>query len=130
MLGLQYLVLTVGSDAAETVIPHLLVQHYAIPETGASRSGCKYASATGDPHPELRGTETAAHDARREFEGNDASGITSGSDSRLSEADVQLWTHGGLLRRRLRRADKGHWRSELNERRNLELHHGPVGDAD
>ena len=49
MLGWQYLALTVDSGAAETVIPHMLVQDHAIQETDASRNGLNYASATGDP---------------------------------------------------------------------------------
>ena len=53
----MYLALTVDSGAAETVIPHMLVQDHAIQETDASRNGLNYASATGDP---TRRTETAA----------------------------------------------------------------------
>ena len=68
MPGWQYLALTVDSGAAETVIPHMLVQDHAIHETDASRNGLNYASATGDPIP--RRTETAALDTRRELEGN------------------------------------------------------------
>ena len=51
--GWQYLSLTVDSGAAETVIPHMLVQSHPIHETQASRSGLNYASATGDPIPNL-----------------------------------------------------------------------------
>ena len=51
--GWQYLSLTVDSGAAETVIPHMLVQDHPIRETNASRSGLNYASATGDPIPNL-----------------------------------------------------------------------------
>lgn len=51
--GWQYLSLTVDSGAAETVIPHMLVQDHPIHETQASRSGLNYASATGDPIPNL-----------------------------------------------------------------------------
>ena len=51
--GWQYLALTVDSGAAETVIPHMLVQDYPIYETEASRRGMNYASATGDPIPNL-----------------------------------------------------------------------------
>ena len=53
MLGWQYLALTVDSGAADTVIPHMLVQDHAIQETDASRNGLNYASATGDPIPNL-----------------------------------------------------------------------------
>ena len=49
----QYLALTVDSGAAETVIPHMLVEDHPIRETNASRSGLNYASATGDPIPNL-----------------------------------------------------------------------------
>ena len=75
-------------SAAETVIPHMLVPNHAMQETDASRSGLNYASTTGDPHPESAGTETAALDTRREFEGNDVSGSTSGSGTRLGKANV------------------------------------------
>ena len=53
MPGWQYLSLTVDSGAAETVIPHMLVKSHPIQETQASRSGMNYASATGDPIPNL-----------------------------------------------------------------------------
>ena len=53
MPGWQYLALTVDSGAAETVIPHMLVGSHPINETQASRSGLNYASATGDPIPNL-----------------------------------------------------------------------------
>ena len=45
--------LTVDSGAAETVIPQMLVQDRAMQETDPSRSGLNYASATGDPIPNL-----------------------------------------------------------------------------
>jgi len=51
--GWQYLSLTVDSGAAETVIPHMLVQDHPIMETQASKSGLNYTSATGDPIPNL-----------------------------------------------------------------------------
>ena len=51
--GWQYLALTVDSGAAETVIPHMLVKDHPIYETTASKSGLNYASATGDPIPNL-----------------------------------------------------------------------------
>ena len=51
--GWQMLSLAVDSGAAETVIPHMLVKHHPIRETRASRSGLNYASATGDPIPNL-----------------------------------------------------------------------------
>ena len=53
MLGWQYFALTENSCAAEIVIPHMLVQNHATQETDASRSGLNYASATGDPIPNL-----------------------------------------------------------------------------
>ena len=53
MLGWQYLALTVDTGAAETVIPHTLVQDHAIQETDASSNGLNYESATGDPIPNL-----------------------------------------------------------------------------
>ena len=53
MLGWQYLALTVDSGAAETVIPHMLVQDHAIQETDGSRNGLNYAPATGDSIPNL-----------------------------------------------------------------------------
>ena len=43
----------VDSGAAETVIPHTLVKEHEIVETEASKSGLNYASATGDPIPNL-----------------------------------------------------------------------------
>mgnify|MGYP001146710354 FL=1 len=49
----QFLSLAVDSGAAETVIPHLMVQSHPIRETDASRSGLNYVSATGDPIPNL-----------------------------------------------------------------------------
>ena len=51
--GWQYLSLTVDSGAAETVIPHDLVTDHRICDTEASRSGLCYASATGQPIPNL-----------------------------------------------------------------------------
>ena len=44
---------TVIDSATETGIPHMLVQDHAIQETDASCSGLIYASATGDPIPNL-----------------------------------------------------------------------------
>ena len=49
----QKIAVAVDSGAAETVIPHQLVKHHPIRETEASRSGLNYASATGDPIPNL-----------------------------------------------------------------------------
>jgi len=49
----QFLSVAVDSGAAETVIPHTLIDRYPIRETEASRSGLNYASATGDPIPNL-----------------------------------------------------------------------------
>ena len=56
MPGWQYLALTVDCGAAETVIPHMLVQDQAKQETDASRtrSGLNFASATGDHIPNCR----------------------------------------------------------------------------
>ena len=45
--------LAIDSGAAETVIPHTLVTDYPIVETERSRSGACYASATGEPIPNL-----------------------------------------------------------------------------
>ena len=45
--------LAIDSGAAETVIPHTLVTDYQIIETDKSRSGACYASATGEPIPNL-----------------------------------------------------------------------------
>ena len=45
--------LAIDSGAAETVIPHTLVTDYPIFETDKSRSGACYASATGEPIPNL-----------------------------------------------------------------------------
>ena len=45
--------LAIDSGAAETVIPHTLVTEYPIVETEKSRSGACYASATGEPIPNL-----------------------------------------------------------------------------
>ena len=49
----QKIAVAVDSGAAETVIPHQLVKQHPICETEASRSGLNYASATGDPIPNL-----------------------------------------------------------------------------
>ena len=43
--------MVIDSGAAETVIPHSLVEQYPVRETEASRNGLNYASATGDPIP-------------------------------------------------------------------------------
>ena len=45
--------IAVDSGAAETVIPHTLVTEYAIDQTDKSRAGVCYASATGEPIPNL-----------------------------------------------------------------------------
>ena len=45
--------LAIDSGATETVIPHTLVTEYFILETDKSRSGACYASATGEPIPNL-----------------------------------------------------------------------------
>ena len=51
--GWQLLSMAVDSGAAETVIPHTLVTGHPIRETDASRRGVNYASATGQPIPNL-----------------------------------------------------------------------------
>ena len=51
--GWQKITMAVDSGAAETVIPHTLVMGHPIVETQASRSGVNYASATGQPIPNL-----------------------------------------------------------------------------
>ena len=45
--------MAIDSGAAETVIPHTLVTEYLILETDKFRSGACYASATGEPIPNL-----------------------------------------------------------------------------
>ena len=50
---LRKMSLAIDSGAAETVIPHTLVTEYPIVETEKSRSGACYASATGEPIPNL-----------------------------------------------------------------------------
>ena len=49
----QLLSVAVDSGAAETVIPYNLIKGYPVRETDASRNGLNYASATGDPIPNL-----------------------------------------------------------------------------
>lgn len=49
----QPLTMVVDSGAAETVIPHTMVMDHPIHDTQASLSGACYASATGDPIPNL-----------------------------------------------------------------------------
>ena len=73
--GWQYLALTVDSGAAEAVVPQ---------ETGALRSGLNWASATGDPIPNVGEQKVPLLTS------------TVGSRTRLCEADAQLWTPGGL----------------------------------
>ena len=51
--GWQKVSVAVDSGAAETVIPHTLVMGHPIMETDASRNGVNYASATGQPIPNL-----------------------------------------------------------------------------
>ena len=51
--GWQKISMAVDSGAAETVIPHTLVTAHPIRETDASRRGVNYASATGQPIPNL-----------------------------------------------------------------------------
>ena len=50
---LRKISLAIECGAAETVIPHTLVTDYPIVETYKSRSGACYASATGEPIPNL-----------------------------------------------------------------------------
>ena len=45
--------MAIDSGAAETVIPHRLVGQHPIKDTEASRNGKCYASATGQPIPNL-----------------------------------------------------------------------------
>ena len=52
-MGWQKVSMAVDSGAAETVIPHTLVAGHPIFETEASRKGINYASATGQPIPNL-----------------------------------------------------------------------------
>ena len=49
----QLLSVAVDSGAAETVIPYSLIKGYPVKETEASKSGLNYASATGEPIPNL-----------------------------------------------------------------------------
>ena len=49
----QVLSLAVDSGAAESVIPHLLINDQPIRETESSSSGLNYISASGDPIPNL-----------------------------------------------------------------------------
>ena len=51
--GWQRISLAIDSGAAETVIPHKLVMGHPIHETSASKNGVCYASATGQPIPNL-----------------------------------------------------------------------------
>jgi hypothetical protein len=51
--GWRRLSVAVDSGAAETVIPYNEVKEYPVTATEASRSGLNYASATGDPIPNL-----------------------------------------------------------------------------
>ena len=51
--GWQLLSIIIDSGAAETVIPHKQVQGYKIQETSDSKAGLCYASATGDPIPNM-----------------------------------------------------------------------------
>jgi hypothetical protein len=45
--------MAVDSGASETVIPHALIKGHPVRATDASRGGLNYASATGDPIPNL-----------------------------------------------------------------------------
>ena len=51
--GWRRLSVAVDSGVAETVIPYDEVKEYPVMATDASRSGLNYASATGDPIPNL-----------------------------------------------------------------------------
>ena len=116
----------VDFGAAETVIPHVLVQDHAIQETDASRNGLNYASATGDPIPNLgeqklplltqkgslRATTFQAAPVDRAF----------GPVKRMcSSGHMVVFDDDG--------SEQDGWGSGLDERRKWELHHGLVGDA-
>ena len=49
----QLISIAIDSGAAETVVPHTLVTDYPIRATAKSESGACYASATGEPIPNL-----------------------------------------------------------------------------
>ena len=49
----KQIAIAIDSGAAEIVIPHTLVTEYAISQTDKSRAGVCYASATGEPIPNL-----------------------------------------------------------------------------
>ena len=51
--GWQLLSVAIDSGAAETVIPHRLVGQHPVRATESSRNGMCYASATGQPIPNL-----------------------------------------------------------------------------
>ena len=51
--GWQVLSVAIDSGAAETVIPHRLVAQHPVRATQSSRNGMCYASATGQPIPNL-----------------------------------------------------------------------------
>ena len=51
--GCQLLSIIINSGAAEIVIPYKQIQGYKILETADSAAGICYASATGDPIPNL-----------------------------------------------------------------------------
>ena len=51
--GWQKITMAVDSGAAATLISHTLVMGHPIMETEASKSGVNYASATGQPIPNL-----------------------------------------------------------------------------
>ena len=51
--GWHLLFIIVDSGAAETVIQHNLIKGYKMQETAESKAGVCYASATGDPIPNL-----------------------------------------------------------------------------
>ena len=128
MLGWQYPALTV-----DLVRPKLSFRicwcktmRY---KTDASRSGLNYASATGDPIPNLGEQKTATLDTRRKLQGNDVQAApvdrALGSIKRMcSSGHTVVFDDDGSYV--LNKMTGG---SELHERRKWEVHRGLVGDA-
>ena len=83
----QYLALTVGTDSAQTVSPHMLVRDNAILDTDALGKGLNSASATRNFYSGLWRAVIAARDAGRELEGKDVSGTAGGGSERASECN-------------------------------------------
>ena len=73
--------------AAETVIPDTLVQNHAIQEMDASRSSLNYASAAGDPIPNLGEQKLPLLTQEGSLRAMLFSGSTSGSGTRLGESE-------------------------------------------